>query len=155
MGHEVTKENINPLIITISPLNKMDMWVTIGVDVTGTDPMGLIRIIVSQTGITAATPLIRPGVLEERKVIVKELGQVTIEDTFAIETGYGDRNEWLEWVKYTARTTQAQGCYFCAAAQPNLATMPAMGKSQTCLLKLFSQENVTGCIYLSIYLSIY
>ncbi len=154
MGHEVTKENINPLIITISPLNKMDMWVTIGVDVTGTDPMGLIRIIVSQTGITAATPLIRPGVLEERKVIVKELGQVTIEDTFAIETGYGDRNEWLEWVKYTARTTQAQGC-FCAAAQPNLATMPAMGKSQTCLVKLFSQENVTGCIYLSIYLSIY
>ncbi len=39
----------------------MDIWVTIGVDVTGTDPMGLIRIIVSQTGITAATPLIRPG----------------------------------------------------------------------------------------------
>ncbi len=49
---------------------------------------GTNRIIVSQTGITtAATPLIRPGVLEERKVIVKELGQVTIEDTFAIETG--------------------------------------------------------------------
>ncbi len=23
--------------------------------------------------------------------------------------------------------------------------MPAMGKSQTCLVKLFSQENVTGC----------
>ncbi len=111
---------------------------------TGTDPMALIRIIVSQTGITAATPLIRPGVLEERKVIVKELGQVTIEDTFAIETGYGDRNEWLEWVKYTARTTQAQGCYFCAAARPNLATMPAMGKSQTCLIKLFSQGGGGG-----------
>ncbi len=70
-GHGVTKENMNPLIITISPLNKMDIWVTIGVDVTGTDPMGLIRIIVSQTGITVTTPLIRPGVLEERKVIVK------------------------------------------------------------------------------------
>ncbi len=83
---------------------------------TETDPMGLIRIIVSQTRITVATPLIRPGALEERNVIVKELGQVTIEDTFAIETGYGDRNEWLEWVKYTARTTKAQGCYFCAAA---------------------------------------
>ncbi len=53
---------------------------------TGTDPMGLTRIIVSQTGITTATPLIRPGVLEERKVIEKELGQVTIEDAFAIET---------------------------------------------------------------------
>ncbi len=112
---------------------------------TGTDPMGLIRIIVSQIGITVATPLIRPGVLEERKEIVKEQGQVTIEDTFAIETGYGDRNEWLEWVKYTARTTKAQGCYFCAAARPILATMPAMGKSQTCLVKLFSQENATGC----------
>ncbi len=72
-GHGVTKENMNPLIITISPLNKMDIWVTIGVDVTGTDPMRLIRIIVCQTGIPAATPLIRPGVLEERKVIVKEL----------------------------------------------------------------------------------
>ncbi len=68
---------------------------------TGTDPMGLIRIIVSQTGITTATPLIRPGVLEEREVTVKELGQVTIEDTFAIETEYGDINEWLEWIKYT------------------------------------------------------
>ncbi len=105
---------------------------------TGTDPMGLIRIIVSQTGITAATPLIRRGALEERKVIVKELGQVTIEDKFAIETGYGDRNEWLEWIKYTARTIKAQGCYFYAAARTNLATMPAMGKSQTCLVKLFS-----------------
>ncbi len=83
-GHGVTKEHMNPLLITISPLNKMDIWVTIGVDVTGTDPMGLIWIIVSQTGITAATPLIRLGALEERKVIVKELGQVTIEDTFAI-----------------------------------------------------------------------
>ncbi len=61
---------------------------------TGTDPMGLVRIIVSQTGITAATPLLRPGVLEERKVIVKELGQVTIEDTFAIETGYGEMSGW-------------------------------------------------------------
>ncbi len=106
---------MNPLLITTSPLNKMDIRVTIGVDVTGTDPMGLIRIIVSQIGITAATPLIRPGALEERKV--KELGQVTIEDTFKIETGYGDRNGWLEWVKYTTRTTKAQGCYFCAADQ--------------------------------------
>ncbi len=60
---------MNPLLITISPLNNMDIWVTIVVD--GTDQMGLIRIIVSQTGITAATPLIRPGALEERKVIVK------------------------------------------------------------------------------------
>ncbi len=126
---------MNSLIITISPLNKMDIWVKTGVDVTGTHQMGLIRIIVSQTGITAATPLIRPGALEERKVKVKELVQVTIEDTFAIETGYGDRNEWLEWVKYTARTTKAQGCYFCAAARPNLAKMPAMGKSKTCLVK--------------------
>ncbi len=41
-GHGVTKENMNPLLITISPLNKMDIWVTIGVDLTGTDPMGLI-----------------------------------------------------------------------------------------------------------------
>ncbi len=69
-------------------------------------------------------------------VIVKELGQVTIEDTFAIETGYGDRNEWLEWVKYTTRTTQAQGCYFCAAARPNLAHNASNGKKSNMPCKI-------------------
>ncbi len=70
---------------------------------------------------------------------------MTIEDTFVIETGYGDRNEWLEWIKYMARTTKAQ---VFISVQLHDKIWPQCQQWEIVkhtFVKLFSQENVTGC----------
>jgi hypothetical protein len=46
-------------------------------------------------------------------VEVKDLRQ-----TRAIETGYGEMNAWLEWIKYSVCTLNKSDCYICATERP-------------------------------------
>uniref|UniRef100_A0A7N8YHH3 Uncharacterized protein n=1 Tax=Mastacembelus armatus TaxID=205130 RepID=A0A7N8YHH3_9TELE len=55
---------------------------------------------------------------------VRYLQNLTQEDTLALETGYTERNEWLEWVWYTAKQTNVSNCIACASARPHLTTTP-------------------------------
>jgi len=41
-----------------------------------------------------------------------------------LETGYAARNEWLEWMMYTARQNNQFNCIACAKARPYLGTVP-------------------------------
>uniref|UniRef100_A0A3B4WU22 Uncharacterized protein n=1 Tax=Seriola lalandi dorsalis TaxID=1841481 RepID=A0A3B4WU22_SERLL len=42
----------------------------------------------------------------------------------ALENGYNDKNELLEWVQYEALTTGKSNCLACAKARPVLGTVP-------------------------------
>jgi len=43
----------------------------------------------------------------------------------AIETGYTENNEWVDWQIFTAhKTGPKQDCLACAAARPSLGTVP-------------------------------
>lgn len=85
---------------------------------------------------------------------------LTLEDRFALETGYQDKNEWLEWLRYTARTLKRENCLVCAGARPHLATVPFPLDDQTdpeglqCMLKLYNKgytPNInTSCHTLSL-----
>ena len=44
----------------------------------------------------------------------KYLTDITYEDKLALETGYAARNEWLEWMMYTAQQNNQSNCIACA-----------------------------------------
>jgi hypothetical protein len=52
-------------------------------------------------------------------VEVKDLKQ-----TIAIETGYGEMNAWLEWIKYSFHTLNKINCYSCATGKLGPQVVP-------------------------------
>jgi hypothetical protein len=44
---------------------------------------------------------------------VKDLRQ-----TITIESGYGERNAWLDWIKYSVHTLNKSDCYTCTTGRP-------------------------------------
>uniref|UniRef100_A0A8P4G627 DUF4371 domain-containing protein n=1 Tax=Dicentrarchus labrax TaxID=13489 RepID=A0A8P4G627_DICLA len=74
---------------------------------------------------------------------------LTYADKVELETGYTDKNEWLEWVRYTALSTGNSDCIACAKARPSLGTMPSRSfrlsdqidpTELACVVKLFSRS---------------
>lgn len=116
----------NPVAITI---NKADNLVNttfgLGIDMRGKDPTARFRIAVWDT-LPDNTQNIQNG--EELNKGVKNLPKnptvVTVKEikdlrqTFEIETGYGDVNAWVEWIKYTVQSLNHSNCYACASGRP-------------------------------------
>ncbi|KAM4689008.1 uncharacterized protein O3C94_007131 [Discoglossus pictus] len=79
-------------------------------------------------------------------------------DTFEIETGYAEKNIWLEWMLYTAASMEMSNCIACSTARPSMATVPFKLNQQNdekglkCMLQLFQQiapvSNCTALHYL-------
>ena len=72
----------------------------------------------------------------------------------AVETGFTEKNSWLEWLMYTAQHNKPKktDCLACAAARPNLGTVPFPLNPTNdqlgfqCMLQMFtSNEVVNNC----------
>uniref|UniRef100_A0A3Q2UXX4 Uncharacterized protein n=1 Tax=Haplochromis burtoni TaxID=8153 RepID=A0A3Q2UXX4_HAPBU len=48
-----------------------------------------------------------------------------IQDMIQVETGYIDKNTWLDWITYTASTNNMIECVACSTARPTLFTVTA------------------------------
>uniref|UniRef100_A0A8C8E7V4 Uncharacterized protein n=1 Tax=Otus sunia TaxID=257818 RepID=A0A8C8E7V4_9STRI len=78
-------------------------------------------------------------------VEVKDLKQ-----TFEIETGYGDTNAWVEWIKYTVQSLKHSNCYACATGRPMAQVVPfPLGWTQDprgmqCMIALYQEKAAWG-----------
>ncbi|XP_078069889.1 uncharacterized protein LOC144494161 [Mustelus asterias] len=72
---------------------------------------------------------------------VKDLAQ-----TIEIETGYGDTNAWVEWIKYTVKSLNKSNCYACASGRPVAQIVPfPLGwehdrKGMECMMALYQDK---------------
>lgn len=117
----------NPITITVNRADYLtNRTYGLGAEVTGRDPTARLRIAVRER--------LSPAIIEREKlkeklkekagektgeslqnkavVTVKEIKD--LRQTFEVETGYGDVNAWIEWVRYTVQSLNHSNCYACA-----------------------------------------
>lgn len=145
----------NTLIISLKNGNdKPDTYITLGVDVEGKDPLGLIKISVKKPKPTGA-PIITDLTKNKKKVIQStDYSKLTPLDLMTLETGYHETNLWLEWVTNAAEELGFEGCLACAAGRPQLNTEPAPlhdydSWGYKCMLKLTKEKSPKNCTALS------
>ncbi|XP_062856661.1 uncharacterized protein LOC134319419 [Trichomycterus rosablanca] len=145
-------EKCNPLILTLKdPIPGDSRYLVLGICRAGEDALGPIRLLVipkpkiTTNSVTnsgsnpTAPPLPKPSVK-----LVKIVNITTLVDTFAVETGFEDRNEWLNWMLYTAKHANQSNCYACSSARPHLGTVPLPFNRDNdlsglkCIVSLFS-----------------
>ena len=70
--------------------------------------------------------------------------------TSEIETGYGDVNARIEWVKYTVQSLNHSNCYACASGRPTAQTVPfPLGwtrdsQGMRCMIALYQEKAAWG-----------
>ena len=77
--------------------------------------------------------------------------KITYQQTLAVETGFRERNSWIDRMVQMARQAQTGDCLICARARPDLMLGPTAfedrkpegtpGEDVDCLLNLMSTEN--------------
>ncbi|XP_072430390.1 uncharacterized protein [Chiloscyllium punctatum] len=91
--------------------------------------------------------------------VVKFIEVKDLKQTIEIETGYGDANAWVEWVKYTVKSLNKSNCYACASGRPVAQVVPfPLGwkrdrKGMKCMIALYQDEtawNDRNCTSLSL-----
>ena len=111
-----------------------------------------------------STPPLRPSPLpnprpQNHPNIVKMVEVTNIKETTQIETGYGDTNAWLGWVKYSVGTLHKSDCYACAIGRAEALVVPyPLGWSSDpqdlqCMMALFQDKtawNNESCWTLSL-----
>ena len=111
-----------------------------------------------------STPPLRPSPLpnprpQNHPNIVKMVEVTNIKETTQIETGYGDTNAWLEWIKYSVGTLHKSDCFACATGRPEAQVVPfPLGWSSDprgpeCIMALFQDRtawNNESCRTLSL-----
>uniref|UniRef100_A0A3Q3VQD6 Uncharacterized protein n=1 Tax=Mola mola TaxID=94237 RepID=A0A3Q3VQD6_MOLML len=133
-------------------------YLMVGVDVTGKDPLGLLKInlLSSPQNITPAYPRSSSN----SRVIPINNKNITVRKLFSIETGYSQGNLWVAGMQEAANNSGIGSCVVCASARPNLIlTRTAFeyakngtatnGSDVSCMWELMSNENpgsnCSGC----------
>ena len=117
-------------------------YFVLGVDMTGFDSIGIIRIDVgsyphgtlpspspsdnaptksTNSPSESTTSLPSPP----SSPVVQYYNASTVEEVVEIETGYTDENVWLKWVHFTALSQNLTNCIVCSQPRPTLTTIPA------------------------------
>uniref|UniRef100_A0A667WGX6 Envelope protein n=1 Tax=Myripristis murdjan TaxID=586833 RepID=A0A667WGX6_9TELE len=158
----------NPLLMSISNLwgdphavlgNNKSFFLVLGVDQSGKDSMGLIKVNLlpppapNKTHTTTSAPKTDPG--QSEGVVKIDYSKLTRGDIVRLATGYGDKNMWLEWMAATAASMNMSNCIACSSARPTLYTTPAplfpvsdpMGFH--CMVALTMQADPPTCATLS------
>lgn len=94
-----TPRGWNPITLTIKNPQKEDMGIYgLGIEIPGaTDWIVKIRIqVVTLEELTVATPLDLPQIDSIPSLFKTDF---TYKEQLSIETGFGDKNEWFEWVR--------------------------------------------------------
>lgn len=112
-------------------------------------PQNLIQIRV--TPLVLDVPLTPESVDLTPDEQVRYLKIDTPEDLVHFETGYQDKNSWLEWMYFTAESYNLTNCIACSTARPTLNTIPGPLFPTTdragfeCMLKLHMTANPINC----------
>jgi hypothetical protein len=102
------------------------------------NPIGTFLLELFQEPITTTpSPKCHHNCIGITTVQVKDLRQ-----TIAIETGYGETNAWLEWIKYSVHTLNKSDYYACVAGRleprhpfpPGMAHRPCWNGMYDCSL---------------------
>ncbi|XP_074058345.1 uncharacterized protein LOC141499581 [Macrotis lagotis] len=71
-----------------------------------------------------------------------------LKKTLELETGYGDTNAWVDWIRYTVKSLNKSNCYACAEGRPVLKVVPFplnlknRPEDFKCILELFQERKV-------------
>lgn len=159
----------NPLLLTLKGLTQNPLtnhpcdegpghfYFILGVDVTGKDPMGLVRVNLLRPPASNATPTATPTQDHRQSERVRKIdfSKLSRTDVISLATGYGDKNLWLEWIAATATSLNMSDCIACSSARPTLFTTPAplFPKSDPvgfhCMLALTMAAHPPDCTTLS------
>ncbi|KAL3979315.1 bone morphogenetic protein 1 [Sarotherodon galilaeus] len=146
-------------------------YLVIGVDVTGIDPFGVIRVnlvdpqskplakssittLTDQT-LTSETVAQKEQEPKERPLLTTDYTRLKPQDLIERATGFKDSNLWLDWVAQNAKEQHVADCVACASARPRLFTEPAPLHPEDkwgydCMLQLTRSAVTTGnCTLLS------
>ncbi|XP_042748026.1 endogenous retrovirus group FC1 Env polyprotein-like [Lagopus leucura] len=148
----------NPVTITINEAdNLVNITFGLGIDIRGKDPTARFRIAVwdilpDDTLSVQNEEKLNEGVKNIPKnptiVTVKEIKD--LRQTFEIETGYGDANAWVEWIKYTVQSLNHSNCYACASGWPIAQVVPfSLGwtkdpQGMQCIIALYQEKTAWG-----------
>uniref|UniRef100_A0A672G4E8 Uncharacterized protein n=1 Tax=Salarias fasciatus TaxID=181472 RepID=A0A672G4E8_SALFA len=131
----------NPLILTVRNFNVF--FLTIGVDVAGTDPLGLIMLNITQPPANKAE---NKAIIDySDKIIEYDAEKLSPSKVTALETGFVQNNEWLNLMRAEAQQTTSDSCVVCAEARPNLLMVPTTmefnGTLTNCIVDIMSKDN--------------
>ncbi|XP_056911029.1 uncharacterized protein LOC130537915 [Takifugu flavidus] len=108
------------------------VYLVLGVDITGYDPMGLIKIHLKATTTVQGRGGDEPPKDENMRESnssqrVRTLNYSALKpiDIIQISTGTGTDNVWLDWLASEAKDKIEGECIACAAGRPHLFTEPA------------------------------
>uniref|UniRef100_A0A3Q3VY36 Uncharacterized protein n=1 Tax=Mola mola TaxID=94237 RepID=A0A3Q3VY36_MOLML len=94
--------------------------------------------------------------LSRHKAQLEELMQaVLLPKEVTIESGYEDKNAWLDWINYTANSAGVTNCFACSSATLTLFNTPALLLPDLdplgfhCILAIHMTPNPTNCSALS------
>uniref|UniRef100_A0A3Q2FMG1 Uncharacterized protein n=1 Tax=Cyprinodon variegatus TaxID=28743 RepID=A0A3Q2FMG1_CYPVA len=164
---ETYKRGGNPLVLTVK-----NMWVNpwsaadhrdlehfhliLGVNVFGKDPRGVFKIqfvdpapaLRSVSDATVDSFL--PGT-DTPDPLVTYLNLSSSDAMMQVETGFTEKNTWLDWITFTAKSNNMTDCIACSTARPTLFTSPAPLLYETdhpgfdCMLALHMNPSPPEC----------
>uniref|UniRef100_A0AAY5K6U3 Uncharacterized protein n=1 Tax=Esox lucius TaxID=8010 RepID=A0AAY5K6U3_ESOLU len=161
---ECEDDKCNPLFLTLKnpQISDTDIYV-LGAYQDGDDPLGQFSIQVSKkqadTSDTQNNDIPAEDTLfdEEKPQLVTYLDKDNPGQAVAIETGYTDKNTWLDWIRYSAKTHNLSDCIACATARPQLGTMPFPlnplndPSGYDCMIQLYLKQTDPNCTSLSLF----
>uniref|UniRef100_A0A667Y4X6 Uncharacterized protein n=1 Tax=Myripristis murdjan TaxID=586833 RepID=A0A667Y4X6_9TELE len=136
-------ESCNPLILTLKKPQLSDTnHYVLGAYETGTDPLGYFMITVTAQQppeMSNTTKLVTDGIM------AKDVANLSVTDVLEIETGFTEKNYWLDWVENAARMATREDCVVCSTPRPTLLTVPSpFSENETfCMMHLHTTENPT------------
>uniref|UniRef100_A0A3Q3IYP0 Uncharacterized protein n=1 Tax=Monopterus albus TaxID=43700 RepID=A0A3Q3IYP0_MONAL len=106
-----TFNSCNPLLITLKDARPSDSGIyPLGVYLRGSGLIGTFCLKITEVD-TKSPP---SGSLHNTNAL----------HVMALETGYADKNEWFEWMTFTAQESNVSNCIMCSTARPQLGTAP-------------------------------
>uniref|UniRef100_A0A3Q3N1L2 Uncharacterized protein n=1 Tax=Mastacembelus armatus TaxID=205130 RepID=A0A3Q3N1L2_9TELE len=129
----------NPLSLSFGQLsNSSYNWSVayffLGVDISGKDPLELIRVNfldpppnknTSLLSLPVPAPSSEPNSTIIDKVIAVDYSTLKPLDIMELATGYSEENLWLSWMVQNAKEQPVGDCVACASARPHLRTEPS------------------------------
>uniref|UniRef100_A0A3Q3VVH7 Uncharacterized protein n=1 Tax=Mola mola TaxID=94237 RepID=A0A3Q3VVH7_MOLML len=113
----------------------------------------LISIIITKPKTNTITP--SPKSDTSSSIFTKHSPFLSFRQEMPIETGYEDKNTWLNWIHYTANSAGVTDCFACSSTRPTLFTTPAPLLPDLdplgfhCRLAIHMTSNPTNCSALS------
>ncbi|KAG9275079.1 hypothetical protein AMEX_G9555 [Astyanax mexicanus] len=156
----------NPITLSIQWINMREttIYLTLGVSITGTDPLGMLKVRVLNTPpkhlpTAGATPPPNENSTTPDGAVPTLVGSDystwTPEDILRLTMGYSNDNLWLTWIAGQAREAGMEGCVACAEARPPLylSTAPLYPNTDpigfSCLIQMTRVATPPNCTTLS------